>query len=270
MPVNMPQQTFTNQLAGLGIVVTRPVHQAEKLCEKIERAQGHVIHFPVLEILDPLDSGPLLDLIDHLEGFDFAIFISPNAVNKVLNLTKARRNWPSNVKIAAIGAKSGKAIEQYGLHVAIRPDRRFNSEALLEADQFQDMANQRVIIFRGDGGREILGDTLKERGAEVVYANAYRRAKPHTDNGKLLYHWSRGEVDAIMVTSTEGLHNLYDMVGKLGQMWLRNTPLILGSNRIAKTAIELGHKLPSIIARDPSDEAMFEALVHWVSTRNTP
>lgn len=267
MQVPMPEQTSTNLLTGLGIVVTRPAHQAEKLCGRIESAQGLVIRFPVLEILDPLDSGPLIDLIDHLESFDFAIFISPNAVHKVLNLVKARRDWPSNVKIAAIGAKSGQVIERAGLHVAIRPDRRFNSEALLEAPPFQDVTNQRVVIFRGDGGREILGDTLRARGAEVVYANAYRRAKPHTDNGKLLYHWSRGEVSAIMVTSTEGLHNLYDMVGKLGQMWLRKTPLILGSERIAETASELGHQLPSIIARDPSDEAMFDALIHWASHR---
>lgn len=261
-------QTSANLLTGLGIVVTRPEHQAARLCAHIEEVGGHVIRFPVLEILDPVDNGPLVQLIDQLESFDLAIFISPNAVHKVLNLIKARRQWPAHVRIAAIGAKSGQAIEQFGLTVDIKPNRHFNSETLLETDLLQNMEGRRVIIFRGDGGREILGDTLRARGADIVYANAYRRNKPHTDNGPLLYHWSRGEVDAVMITSAEGLHNLYNMVGKLGQMWLRKTPLILGSARIAETARELGLLFTSDIAKNPSDEAMFDALLKWASHRN--
>lgn len=257
-------------LAGIGVVVTRPAHQADKLCSRIEDAGGRAIRFPVLEILDPIDSGPLIRLIDQLDTFDLAIFISPNAVHKVMNLTKARREWPARARIAAIGAKSGRALEQFGLTVDIRPGRRFDSEALLEAAELQVMNGRRVIIFRGDGGREMLGDTLRARGADVVYANAYRREKPSTDNGALLYHWSRGEVNAVLVTSAEGLHNLFDMVGKLGQMWLRKTPLILGSTRIAETAQELGHQLPPVVAEDPSDEAMFDALTDWACHREAP
>ncbi|OBS09587.1 uroporphyrinogen-III synthase [Acidihalobacter prosperus] len=264
----MPAPMSDRPLSHLGVVITRPAHQAETLCARIEDAGGRAIRFPVLEILDPIDRAPLIRQIDQLETFDLAIFISPNAVHKVMNLVKARRSWPANVRIAAIGAKSARALEQSGLTVDIRPGRRFDSEALLEAPELQDMAGRRVIIFRGDGGREMLGDTLRARGAEVVYANAYRREKPSGDNGALLYHWSRGEVGVVMVTSAEGLHNLFDMVGKLGQMWLRKTPLILGSARLAETARELGHQLPPIVAEDPSDEAMFDALSNWASHRD--
>ena len=267
----MIAETHSSQLlANTGVVITRPTHQSQNLCKRIENSGGVAIRFPVLEILDPVDSGPLLDLIDQLNSFDLAIFISPNAVHKVLNLLKPRQKWPETVQIAAIGAKSAQALEQLGLKVDIHPGRRFDSEALLESDQLQNMNNQRVIIFRGDGGRELLGDTLKARGAEVTYANAYRREKPSTDNGALLYHWSRGEVDVILVTSVEGLHNLFDMVGKLGQMWLRKTPIISGSTRIANATLELGHKLQPIIATDPSDEAMFDALCHWARNREVP
>ncbi|AOV15668.1 uroporphyrinogen III synthase [Acidihalobacter aeolianus] len=266
--MSMPDRISPVPLSGLGVVITRPSHQADELCARIEAAGGRAIRYPVLEILDPVDRSPLLELIDRLDEFDLAIFISPNAVHKVLNLVKARRSWPDSVEIAAIGAKSARAIEQYGLSVAIRPGRRFDSEALLEVESMRDMRGRKVVIFRGDGGREVLGDTLRERGAKVVYANAYRRGKPSSDSGALLYHWSRGEVGVIMITSTEGLHNLLDMVGKLGQMWLRKTPLIVGSERIAATARELGHQLPIIVADDPSDEAMYDTLAAWAGQRD--
>lgn len=263
------QTTPITPLAGIGVVITRPTHQAEALSARIVAAGGRAIRFPVLEILDPTDSQSLLDLIDQLDEFDLAVFISPNAVNKSMNLILARREWPETLRVAAIGAKSAKELERYGLDVDLRPGRRFDSEALLGEPALADLRGQRVVIFRGDGGREMLGDTLAERGAEVVYANAYRRGRPQTDTGALFYHWSRGEIDVVLVTSTEGLRNLFDMVGKLGQMWLRKTPLILGSGRIAVAARELGHTLEPIVAADPSDEAMFDALSRWASNRNT-
>ena len=84
------------------------------------------------------------------------------------------------------------------------------------------MGDERVVIFRGDGGRELLGDVLSQRGAQIEYAECCRRQKPQADNGKLLYLWARNELHAITVTSSEVLHNLYDLVGKLGQQWPKN------------------------------------------------
>ncbi|MEJ2630253.1 MAG: uroporphyrinogen-III synthase [Acidihalobacter sp.] len=260
---------MSEALAGLGAVITRPEHQAEALCERITAAGGRAIRFPVLEILDPTDSQALVEIIDRLEQFDLAVFISPNAVNKAMNLILARRSWPSGLEVAAIGAKSAKELERYGLAVDLRPGRRFDSEALLAEPALANMHGKRVVIFRGDGGREMLGDTLARRGAEVAYGNAYRRGRPKTDTGTLFYHWSRGEIDVVLVTSTDGLRNLFDMVGKLGQMWLRKTPLIVGSERIAEAARELGHTLDPFISEDPSDEAMFEALQNWANHRKS-
>lgn len=266
----MSKSASTGQaLQGVGAVVTRPAHQAEALCTRIETAGGRAIRFPVLEILDPADSGPLFEVIDRLEEFDLAVFISPNAVNKAMNLINAQRNWPERLRVAAIGAKSAKELERYGLQVDVRPGRRFDSEALLAEPALADLCGQRVVIFRGDGGREVLGDTLAVRGAQVTYANAYRRGRPETATGPLFYHWSRGEIDTVLVTSIEGLRNLFDMVGKLGQMWLRKTPLIVGGGRIAEGARELGHTLDPVIAQDPSDGAMFDALLNWANQRKS-
>lgn len=254
-------------LAGLNVLVTRPAHQADAFCAMIESAGGRAVRFPVLEILDPEDSKALLELIDALDGFDIAVFISPNAVSKAMNLIHARRAFPPGLKVAAIGQKSAQELRRYGHPADICPQARFDSEALLELPEMQAVAGKRVVIFRGDGGREMLGDTLKARGAHVEYANAYRRGRPKADAGPIMYLWSRGELHLVTVTSTEGLRNLFDMVGKLGQMWLRRTPLLVGSERMLATAEELGFKQTPTVASDPSDEAMYEALCTWAATR---
>ena len=260
--------TIQLPLKDLGIVITRPTHQAQHIAERISVAGGRPLLFPTLEILDPPDRQALLSIIDHLDTFDLAIFISPNAVHKAVNLIQVHRTWPKTIRVAAIGRRSAHELERFGIRVDIHPRQRFDSEALLAETELQDMGGKHVVIFRGDGGREVLADTLIQRGAEVVYANAYRRGRPNSGTRDLFYHWSRGEVAAIMMTSTESLHNLYDMVGKLGQLWLRKTPLILGSERITESARKLGISTDLTASSDPGDDSMFIALLKWAESRH--
>ncbi|MBI4192485.1 MAG: uroporphyrinogen-III synthase [Betaproteobacteria bacterium] len=247
-------------LAGRGIVVTRPAHQAAHLAELIRAAGGNPILFPVIEIVEVGDLQPLLALIDRLDEFDIAIFISPNAVNKAMNLIKARRALPPRLKFAAIGRGSVKELKRFGLTDVIAP-ARFDSEALLELPGMQDIAGRRIVIFRGDGGRELLADTLSARGATVEYAECYRRGRPQLDAAPLLKAWARNELHAITVTSSEGLHNLFDLVGKLGQSWLRKTPVFVPHPRIEQTARELG--LVNVALTDQGDEGLVRGLAQW-------
>ena len=117
-------------LEDVGVVVTRPAHQAGNLAELIERAGGRAILFPTLEIFDAQDMTPLSGAIDRLEQFDLAIFISPNAVNKAMNQIRAKRIWPQGLRCAAVGKGSAKALERFGCEEVIVPQGRFDSEAL--------------------------------------------------------------------------------------------------------------------------------------------
>ena len=245
-------------LAGRGIVVTRPVAQAGPLAEMIRAAGGTPIIFPVLEILDTADIQPLADAIDRLDSFDLAIFISPNAVLRAMNQIAARRAWPDGLRAAAIGKGSVKELKRFGIFEVIAPTRVYDSERLLELPQLQAVTGQRIVIFRGEGGRELLGDTLAARGASVEYVECYRRARPRTDAAPLLRAWARNEVHAVIVTSSEGLRNLFEMIGKLGQSWLRRTPLLVPHARIAVAARELG--CTNIVESAPGDDGLFETL----------
>jgi len=251
-------------LNGRGVLVTRPAHQAAHLAELIVAAAGKPVLFPVLEILDAADLQPLYALIDRLDNFDLAIFISPNAVNKAMNLIKSRRELPATLKIAAIGRGSSKELKHFGVTDIIAPTARFDSENLLELPQLQDVAGQRIVVFRGDGGREVLGDTLTSRGAIIEYAECYRRSRPDASAGGLLRQWSRNEINAVTVTSAEGLRNLYDMLGKLGRQWLKTTPVFVPHERILEVARELG--LEQGVVTPSGDEGLVQGMVDWFRT----
>ena len=75
--------------------------------------------------------------------------------------------------------------------------------------------------------------------------------------------WARGGVQAVIVTSGQALRNLFDMVGALGQQWLRRTPMIVFTERTRKLAMELGVRQPPIVTREASDEAIVDALKSW-------
>jgi len=245
-------------LAGRGIVVTRPAHQAEPLAELIRAAGGRPILFPVLEILDTENLQPLLEVLGRLDDYQLAIFISPNAVLRTMNQVAGRRAWPAQLQVAAVGKGSVKELRRFGITGVLAPARLFDSEHLLELPELKDVAGRRIVIFRGDGGRELLGDTLTSRGAQVDTVECYRRAQPRLDAGPLLKAWARNEVHAVTVTSSEGLRNLFEMIGKLGQSWLRRTPVFAPHPRIAAAARELG--CSNVIDAAPGDEGLIEAL----------
>ena len=253
------RQRRLQPLSGRRIVVTRPAGQAQHLADAIAREGGSVVLFPVLAIHDIEDQAALIDIAERLDSFDLAIFISPNAVNKALNLITARRPWPLTTRVATMGKTSERELAHFGISGVIAPRGRFDSEALLDMPAMQEMTGKQVVIFRGDGGRELLGDTLAARGATISYVECYRRGKPNLDAAPLLKLWARGELDAITATSSEGLRNLFDMVGSLGQTWLRKTPLFVPHQRIAEEARRLG--LEYVLATQAGDDGILAGLV---------
>lgn len=251
-------------LAGRGIVVTRPAHQAQALARSIERAGGRPVLFPAIEIRDVEDLSPFNRMIDRLDEFDLAVFISPNAAERAMSLILARRKLPPRLKVAAIGGGGVRALEARGVTGVIAPPGRYDSEALLE---LPDIAGaRRVAIFRGAGGREHLGESLSARGAVVEYAECYRRCRPDLDPGPLLGGWSRNELDAVTVTSSEGLRNLFDMVAAAGRAPLQRTALFVPHPRIAEAAHALD--IRTVIVTGPGDGGLLAGLVsHFGATR---
>lgn len=246
-------------LAGRGIVVTRPLTQAETLAQGIRAAGGEALVFPAMEIV-PVADAALSACIDQLHAFDAAIFISPNAAHHGLAAIQARRVWPEHLKIFALGPGTARELAQHGLTEVIQPDGQ-DTEALLLLPQLKDVRTRRIVIFRGVGGRELLADSLKTRGAEVTYAECYRRVRPERDAQPLVQRWRAGQIHAVTINSAETLHNLAHMLGEPGLMHLRTTPLFAPHEKIAQAARALD--VQRVIATAGGDAGLLAGLITW-------
>lgn len=259
-------------LADTVVLVTRPAHQARRLCALIEEEGGQAIAFPVLEIQDLQDNSAVVALAGRLDEFDIAIFISANAVIKSMDLILPHRDWPSHLQIAVVGARTADALQEYGVTVDICPEEKFNSEALLALPQMSAIKNKKVIIFRGEGGRELLADTLRQRGADIEYAEVYRRSKPADIPGQTPVNLAAllltGKIHIIVVTSNEGLHNLWELASTGGQEVLTHMPLAVMSARIAAAAQKLGITYPVTVAPEANDEGLLAAIKTWRSAQD--
>jgi uroporphyrinogen-III synthase len=256
-------------LAGLGVLVTRPAHQAARLAQRIEAAGGRAILFPALEIAPPEDPVAVARVIARLDEFDFAIFISPNAVQRALPLIRARGALPPGLRLVAVGEGTARALAAAGEGTVLAPAGRFDSEALLALPELQAVAGRRILIFRGAGGRELLGDTLRARGAHLEYAECYRRVRPQADPGGLIARWRRGEVQVVTATSVETLRNLHDMLGEAGRALLLDTPIVVAGERQAAACRELGFRHAPLLAASARDDALLAALSAWRARQNS-
>lgn len=248
-------------LSGRHVVVTRPAGQAAHFATALTGQGAIPVLYPVLEIRELEDVAPLLDVAIRLDGFDLAVFVSPNAIEQALARILPRRPWPPGLRVAALGKSSERELARHGITDVISPQLRFDSEALLELPELSEVRGKRVIIFRGEGGRELLGETLKQRGAAIEYVSCYRRVRPQIDPAPLLKLWEEGRLDAVTLTSSEGLRNFFDMVGRLGQAWLKKTPAFVPHQRIAEQAQALG--LARVISTGPGDDGLLAGLVQY-------
>jgi uroporphyrinogen-III synthase len=137
------------------------------------------------------------------------------------------------------------------------PAGQWDSEGLLAAPALGEVRGRRVLIVRGEGGRPLLGEQLAVRGAEVRYAEVYRRAPTALDAEPLVARW-RDEVQVVVATSREVLDNLVARLGAAGLERLRETPLVVVSERLAAHARALGIRRV-LVADAASDAALVQA-----------
>lgn len=259
----MSNRGAARPLSGRTVLVTRPVHQAGNLARLIAEAGGEAVRFPALAIDSPADLARVKDVLASLRSFDLAVFVSPNAVDHGVALLGGA--WPPNVPVSAVGEGSAAALRRHGIATVIVPSLGADSESLLATPQLKNPRGKRVLILRGEGGRELLADELRRRGAEVTYAECYRRVQPRIDSAQLIARWEQGGLHAVTVMSGLTLDNLWAMVGLRGQRLLRITPLFVPHASVAERARHLG--LTEVVITPAGDEGMLRGLSEWFSSR---
>ena len=236
------------------ILITRPESLAEPLLQRIKDAGGIAHHYPVIQIISTEDSPNLNSIINNLSRFDIAIFISPTSVQQTLDKVNS---LPEKFQLAVIGKSTEAMLKKFGYTAQIVPEL-FNSESLLQHPSLQqdNILNKSIIIFRGIGGRDLLGDELTQRGAQITYAETYKRGKnplPSLTTEEL------SNIDALAVTSNEGLQNLFDLTDNKSK--LIELPIIVPGKRAQRLAEKLGFN-KIIPATNATDDACLQALTN--------
>ncbi len=249
------------------ILVTRPEHQAHNLCYLIEQQGWQALRFPVLDIQAKVLTEQDIQLIQHIELYRYVFFVSVNAVNFGLPLLDDKKNYLQTTKkisCIAVGKATLLALAKHRIHSALSPIDGFNTEALLALPELQTLTGQRCLIIRGQGGRELLAESLRDRGAKVDYLEVYRRIIPCFDSKEVEACLLNNLLAAVLIYSGDALHHLVQMLDKQEiKINLLNVPLVVISDRVYTLAKKIGFK-SIIVAEQASDTAMINALLNEV------
>jgi len=238
-------------------VITRPARQAAGLAQQVAALGATPIVFPTIVILPPTDRTGLTCAHAQLSRYDIAIFVSANAAEYGV---PDPRQWPARLATFAPGSGTAAALAATGIHKVTIPTTTFDSEGLLALPELNDVAGKRVVIFRGAGGREHLGQLLEQRGAVIDYVECYRRAAPRTGADGLLETVRQRRAHALTLTSSEGLANLWSLLDEQSRTLIAQLPAFVPHPRIATHARGLG-----FVAVDcgDGDAGLIAGLLQW-------
>lgn len=176
------------------VIVTRPAPQALPWVERLRKLGVAAEALPLIGIGPAIDAEPLRAAWNDLPGCTLVMFVSANAVAHFFAARPPAAQWPVALLAGATGPGTSTALRAAGLAEAqiVEPPAdapSFDSEALWSRLSGRDWAGRRVLVVRGEDGRDWLADTLRERGAEPVFVTAYRRLPPTLDAiGQALLH----------------------------------------------------------------------------------
>ena len=245
------------------VLITRPWSQSRNLYDLVRSAGGDAIVFPAIEITEKQVSTGEMGRLEGLTSGDILIFVSRNAVSFLGHIYDNPANRFGELDVLAVGSGTAEALRERGFRNVISPDRGSGSEAVLELGLLQKdtVQGKKIVILRGAGGRELLRDTLQQRGVVVDVVELYYRRKPSVDTAEVTKIWNQFPPDVIVITSGEGLKNLIGMTPKEAHEKLFNTPLVVISDRVRDLAISSGFKPDPRVADSAGDEELMQAII---------
>lgn len=232
-------------LSGLTVLITRPSNQADSMRRAIESGGAKAVLLPLIEIRALDDAPAIQDLKDkvlQLDSYQSLIFVSNNAVSyggEVIN--QFWPQFPIGVDVIAIGPTTAEAARECLACEVIQPSSGMTSEDILRLPQLQDVSEKKIAIVRGQGGRELLADSLRERGAIVDYLEAYSRTPVAYTSADFCAELQKAGVNVLTVSSGESLERLTHLLADDRKL-LQQLSLLVPSERVGLQAEEAGYQ----------------------------
>jgi len=268
------------------IVVTRPSGQARQLIEVLmqaieksgvaKRSLPEIISLPLLTIVPKTEAALADHISSALQDTDLAIFVSPNAIESVMRLLE--RDWQDFSKkiipIGVMGGSSKLALQHHGVGVETKPtpiiipenNAHWDSEGLWQELQKLgwDWQGKKVVIFKGEGGRDWLADTLKKAGATVEGISTYTRVPLDIDNPVWQsIHDMDFSKSLWLLTSSEAVRYLGKVIEDQFTYDLSSASAICPHHAIADAAELIG--FGEVFTTESGDEALIKTTLAWLT-----
>lgn len=227
-------------LFGRSVVLTRAAGQNGAMAARLEELGAEVLELPCIAIAPPESFGELDVAIRSLARFDWIAFTSPNGVEHFLArlsaLGKDARAL-SGVKLAAVGASTAEALAAAHLNADLVPPE-FHAEALAKALGSEAAARKRFLVVRALEGREVLLESLRERGAQVELAVAYRTVRPDADPAPVRARAAQGRLGAVAFASPSAVRHFLSYFEEGEAVRLLNSCCVAAIGPVTAKAVE--------------------------------
>ena len=257
----------SNELKGMKVLVTRPAHQNQKLCDLVRAHGGEPVVFPLIKIEPTYAHDPPLKALTWIDEIDIAIFVSANAVTHGLGALRAQGQTLSELtQVFAVGAITARMLQAAGIRVDGVPRVLSGANGLRALPTFRNVSNRRVVVFRGNGGEPSLLEWLKKEGARVFVAETYRRAMPIQVNPAVIDLCQQATIDVITLTSITSVKHLFALLPDTTHRMLKNATVVTLSQRIARYCENTGWQGSILVADEANDQALVKTIVQYGDT----
>lgn len=227
------------------LLVTRPAAQAAEWVGWLHERGVDAQALPLIGISAPDDAEPVRAAWAGLPNHRLAVFVSPNAAEQFFALRPEGLAWPAQTLAGSPGPGTSRVLRALGVPAAniIEPKAdaaQFDSESLWQQLARHDWRGARVLVVRGESGRDWLADTLRAHGAEVEFVTAYQRGAPALDDAArslLQQAVAQPAAHAWLFSSSESIGHLVELAPQAG--WQRARALATHP-RIAERARSAG------------------------------
>ncbi|MBW3698539.1 uroporphyrinogen-III synthase [Vibrio sp. T187] len=221
----------------MAVLVTRPGSEGLTLCQQLADAGIPSIHHPLIRIVENQQAS---ELSTKLTNSDIVIAVSQHAVSSAQTiLLQQHANWPQDVIYLGVGQKTAHKLSKATQQIVNYPDTS-DSEHLLQLNELQDISGKTITILRGNGGRELIRDSLISQGAKVDYCETYHREFIAISSLDTFQHWKDNDITQVVITSQGQLEFLTSSTPPEYLPWLQQQQLFVPSQRIAARALQLG------------------------------
>lgn len=222
-----------NKPKKIALISTRPQETNVQLSDELKNSEINLLSFPLTEI-HPLNNYQIFDgVIKNIKTYQHIIFISTNAVHFFLErVKKLSLQIPKNLIFSSIGPTT-KLLLQKKLSVDVHfPIKTFDSEHLLKEKIYNNVEGQKILIIRGEGGRETLKNALEEKGGIVNYGECYVRKYVDIDLIQLKNDLVNYHHQFILFSSTNSAKHFIDQLHNIETDWLQNIKIIVNHKKI--------------------------------------